>query len=255
MTSDSMRRTREPAANAGLAQQRDLAAHDLRQQLGDGEAQPHARHSRCPALVDALERLEHALLVRAPDADPRVGDGDLGDGAAPAEAQADAAGPRELHGVGQQVDQDLPEPPLVRIDHRWRAGRQVEHETQALRLRLQPEHVGDLPEELRQAHLVPVQLDPPGLDFRDVEQPLDQTGQVLAAAPDHANAFAPRFGDGGVVLQQLRVAEDRVQRRAQLMADADDEAAFRQVGGLGDLLGLLQLRVGAAVGADLAGQQ
>ena len=69
------------------------------------------------------------------------------------------------------------------------------------------------------------------------------------------DVLAPAGADGEVALQQLSVAEDGVQRRAQLVADADDEPGFREVGRLGHLLGLLQLRVGAPVRGDLGQQE
>ena len=62
-------------------------------------------------------------------------------------------------------------------------------------------------------------------------------------------------GHAGVALEHLRIAEDGVERRAHLMAEADDVAALGAVGGLGDFLGLLQLGVGALVRLDLVHQQ
>ena len=59
---------------------------------------------------------------------------------------------------------------------------------------------------------------------------------------------------GAAALEQLRVAEDRVQRRADLVADADDVARLGEVGGFGDLLGLLQRGVGAPMRLDLLHQ-
>ena len=54
-----------------------------------------------------------------------------------------------------------------------------------------------------------------------------------------------------VLEQDLRVAQDAVERRAQLMGHAGDVAGLGLVGGFGQLLGLPAIRgVGAAVGID-----
>ena len=67
---------------------------------------------------------------------------------------------------------------------------------------------------------------------------------MLGAAPDDADAVAAWSRDVVVPLQQLRVTEDGVERRAELVAHAHHVAALGEVGGLGRLLGLLQLGVG-----------
>ena len=78
---------------------------------------------------------------------------------------------------------------------------------------------------------------------------------MLGGAPDHLDAALPGGRDVGVALQQLGVAQHGVERRAQLVAEADHVAALGEIRGLGDLLGLLQGRVGAPVRRDLLQQQ
>ncbi len=58
----------------------------------------------------------------------------------------------------------------------------------------------------------------------------------------------------GVVVEQLRVADHAVERRAQLVAQRRDVAALGLVGGVGRGLGALQLGVGLAVRFDLLRQ-
>ena len=66
-----------------------------------------------------------------------------------------------------------------------------------------------------------VDLELAGLDLRDVEQALDQPGQMLAAALDRPRrVLDERWSPILVVLEQLGIAEDRVERRPQLVADA-----------------------------------
>jgi hypothetical protein len=78
---------------------------------------------------------------------------------------------------------------------------------------------------------------------------------MIGAAPDHAHLIARLGVEAGILLQQLRVAADGVERRAQLVAQPDDVAALRQIGGLGDFLGALQFGVGALVRVDFLDQQ
>ncbi len=64
-----------------------------------------------------------------------------------------------------------------------------------------------------------------------------------------------RVGNGFVAFEDLGVAQHGVQRRAQLVAEADDIAALGAVGGFGGFLGVLQRRVGLLVGGDFLQQQ
>ena len=101
-------------------------------------------------------------------------------------------------------------------------------------------------------HVVAVEPQQAVLDLRDVEQAVDEARHVLGAAPDHADRVVRRAGDAA--LQQLRVAEDRIERRAHLVAHADDVARLRDVRGFGGFLRLLQRCVGALVRFDFLHQ-
>ena len=120
---------------------------------------------------------------------------------------------------------------------------------------LQAEHVHDLVQEGTKCNLVTVDLELSGFDLGDVEQTLDHVGEVLTAA---------LYGPGGIVhevrhallaLENLSIAEDRGQRRAQFVAQAHDVFAFGKVRRFRRLLGLLQLSVGFLMGPDLVHQQ
>ena len=85
---------------------------------------------------------------------------------------------------------------------------------------------------------------------------------MLAAAADHAHGLLAVGRNRGVVVEQLGVAEDAVQWRADLVADAGDVTALGLVGLLGGLAGflgdlarLLQLGVGLVVQRDFAREQ
>ena len=233
----------------------DVAAHHAREQAADGQPEPGAGLRLRDAERAALERREDALEVGCLNAGAGVDHLELGDRAAIMHDELHAAGLRELDGVGQQVDQDLAQPLLVGIDHDRQHRRPLEDEIDALGGGLQAEHADQLVEELAEANLVARQIQPAGLDLGDVEHAVDQAGQMIGAAADDADLVARLRRQAGVLLQQLRVAEDRVQRRAQFVAEADDIAALGEIGGLGDLLGALQFGVGALVRVDLLHQQ
>jgi hypothetical protein len=84
-----------------------------------------------------------------------------------------------------------------------------------------------LTQEFLDPHRITIDLDAAGLDLGDIQQALDQSGEMLPASPNEANAVTAARADGVVPLQQLRVAQDRVQGTAQLVADTNHVAAFR----------------------------
>ncbi|MNU97608.1 hypothetical protein D3C71_876900 [compost metagenome] len=137
-------------------------------------------------------------------------------------------------------------------------GRQLRRfiaKAQPFKRALRPEHLHDLLQKLRQAQFAVLQPQPARLDARDVQQTIDQADQMLATAMNHINGLTPRRWQAWVALQNLRVTQNAVQGRAQLMAHAAHEAALGQIGAFGRFLGLLQLRVGLLVRLDFAQQQ
>jgi hypothetical protein len=73
----------------------------------------------------------------------------------------------------------------------------------------------------------------PRLDVRHVQRAFNQRQQMLAAALDHVDGLLAVRGHGGVFAHQLRITQDAVERRAQLVADGADVAALGLVGLLG----------------------
>ncbi len=122
-------------------------------------------------------------------------------------------------------------------------------------MRLRLHHADHVVEQLAQRHRREVEPQPARFDARQVEQAVDQRVQVLAAAVDGGHRLARRRRDLLVAQQDLRVAEDAVERRAELVGDAGDIAGLRLVGGFREVLGLLQRGVGAAARVDLVAQQ
>ena len=75
------------------------------------------------------------------------------------------------------------------------------------------------------------------LDLRQVEDVVDQSQQVPAGAFDLLQVFDRRLVVlvGGVLLQNFAVADDRVERRAQLVRHVGEEARFGLVGDFGGI--------------------
>ena len=79
----------------------------------------------------------------------------------------------ELDGVGDQIDQHLAKPVLVRVDHVGQGLCREEAEGDALVGGLQPKHVDQLVEKLAQTHFLAIELEAAGFDLRDIEQTVD----------------------------------------------------------------------------------
>src|SRR6185503_14686054 len=80
-------------------------------------------------------------------------------------------------------------------------------------------------------------------DARQVEDLVDQVQEVLAALDHVVDALAVPLRQrlALVALQQLGKAENRVERRAQLVAHRRQELALGRVRGLGGVVGATQL--------------
>ena len=105
-----------------------------------------------------------------------------------------------------------------------------------------------LPDQVGDAEVLGQELHLAGLDLREVEDVVDDRQQVLAGPVDLLQVGRRVLGDllGGQLLEQLAVADDGVQGRAQLVAHVGQERAL-------DLAGLDRLLVGHdEVGVDPA---
>ena len=124
---------------------------------------------------------------------------------------------RELQRVRQQVDQHLSQTFLVGIDDDRQYRGPLEDEVDAFGDCLDAEHADQLVEEFAQPNLVARQIQPARLDLGNVENAVDQPRQMVGAAADHAHLVARFFAQGGILFQQLGIAGNRIERRAQFM--------------------------------------
>ncbi len=114
-------------------------------------------------------------------------------------------------------------------------------------LRLHPDDVANRIEDAGQRYIGHLNAQLAGFDTREIERIVDQRQQMLAATVDHFDRVALTLVLAAVAQQNLRIAEDAVQRRAQFMAHVREEFALGPVGGFGQVPGL-PLLSGVALG-------
>jgi len=165
-----------------------------------------------------------------------------------AQADADAAALGELDRVAGEVDQDLPHP----VGIAQHGGREVlghvEGDLDALVLGAGRQQLDDPLGERRQVEGLGREVEAPGLDPREVEDPVDQAEQRLAAGADRLNVGALLRIQLGPE-HEVGHAQDAVERRPHLVAHRREEAGFRDA----RRLGALQGRVAAADRLDPRG--
>ena len=225
----------------------DLTAHQLHQLLDDAQPQAGALDETVFVLLHPPEGIEdignvllpHALpgvLYGVPDAYPVDGP------AFAANGQGDGALAGILHGVIQQVDENLLDPHLVSAEHAGNGRVHVQLELQALFLGLDPDHIDDLGEK-RAGFIGDVDdLHLSGLDLGYVQRVVDQRQQQLAGALDIPRVLRNVLRN---ILPQdeLVQPDDGIDGRADLVAHAGEEVVLRPV----QLLDLLLLPLGEGV--------
>ena len=227
----------EGAALPWRALDTDLPAHERRQALADREPEPGSAVLLRHRAVGLLESLEDAQLFGGIDPDALIDHlqaqvnhpalrGNL------AGAHDDVAGIGELHRVGEEIDQDLGEADRI-------AGKRTGQHRVDLAAQAQTLVTGALAHQgHRTAHEIGQDelgaLDPElsGFDLRQVEDVVDDAEQVMGRALDLAEAIAAA-PVAALAQQQFRQADDRVHRRADLMAHVGEEGALGAAGGLG----------------------
>jgi hypothetical protein len=86
----------------------------------------------------------------------------------------------ELHGVAEQVDEDLADLVLVRYHGGWQFVTQLDHQRQSLALRAQLEHGRDVADQRTQIEGGEVDVGAASFDLRHFQNVVDQRQQMLA---------------------------------------------------------------------------
>ena len=245
----------EGAALAHGAAQCELTAHEAGEQTGDGQAQAGSRFAGTPSGAAALEGLEDALLVLRGDADASVFHLEAHHFVSAVHAQHDSTPVGEAHGVAQQVDEDLAQALGVGLHPSGYAALGFEAEREALALGLGLHHAREFGKEFLEGQRRWVQPQAAGLDACKIEQAVDQCVHVLSALLDGCDGLARAALKLAAAQQDLRIAQDAVEGRAQLVRHTGHVARLGLTRVLGHLLGALQRGVGALVGVDFLLQQ
>ena len=194
-----------------------MQLHDA---LRDRKAQPGVRIPpvRVPGLVEAVE---HARQVLGGDARPAVGD--RHPHRVPVAADGDADRPA-VRGMGEGVVDQVFEHALhqrdVRLDHRQPlAG--VDVDGGAATLRLQPELLRDVADQLGQRHRLAFGRLLACVQLRQLEEIPDEAAQPFALVERHREiAFPLGRGEGRVLeLQRLDVTVQGRERGAEIVRD------------------------------------
>ncbi len=237
---DERQESRERAADPELGGDADRPTLDLEIALGQGETETGAARRFQAVGLDLAKLLEDQGAVLRGDAGAVVDDVDAHAGGVQRPLVSGerggtdhylAAARRVLDGVRQQVDEDLLQ--LVGVgDHLRQPARRLDHDHHPVLLGHAAHQVDGLGHDLGRADRLEVELHVAGLDLGDVEQGVDQRQEVLAAGADVAQEAGLARVDlvGELAFENLGEADDRVERRPQLVAHVGQEATLQAVG-------------------------
>lgn len=153
--------------------------------------------------------------------------------------KANFAGWRELDGVAQQIDQHLTDTLLVRHHQAGYVVGDVDRKQQALFFRPQTNHLRHIEDALTDIEDARQQFKPAGLHLGDIQNVGDHRQKMLAAVFDRLEGSQIALAYLGS-LQQLGIAQDRIERRAQFMAHIGEKLRLGRTGGFGGRAGLGQ---------------
>jgi hypothetical protein len=185
----------------------------------------------------ARERLEQPTHALARQADPGIAHREMqlhlvalrGRGR---DGEHDLALLGELHRVGQQIEQDLAQPRYVRADRDRHLALEQIRRVELLLGRAPPDQIERGLHAFAQVERLRLDVHAPGLDLGEVEDVVDDGEQRVAAVADGGCVVALLVVKRGVE-QQPAHADDRVHRRADLVAHCSQEGALGFVGRFG----------------------
>ena len=232
----------ERATQAHCAFQADAPPHELHQLAGDRRSQARAPEAPRGGLVGLRETLEDPLLGLRRDADAGIAHRELEPHRGRTvllgrHVQCHAAALGELHRVAGEVDQDLAQ--VVGVAQQ--CGRDFRHdrhhELHALGRGLRGNDARRAVDQSMQVEGGAFEVQLAGLDLGEVEHLLYEAEHHLGGAAQRLQHVGLLAGELGIA-QEVRHADDRVQRRAHFVADDRNEPALCEVGRLGPRQGV-----------------
>lgn len=172
-----------------LTLRRNSATVHLDYSLAYRQAESGASMGSGKIAVDLMERSEDQIQVLGRDAKPGVADNYFHDSRGPLHLDAyPALGRGELHGVGQQVEDDLTESPGIGFDNdEWLIRALDEFDGTVLEVWL--DDFDRLPEHREQVHCTETEFLLAGLDPSQVEEVVDQLEKMIARSRNGLDIF------------------------------------------------------------------
>ena len=202
--------------------------------LRQREAEPGALRARPRRATAPLERLEDAVLLLLGDADARVPHADLRPVAGPPglDRHRPSVG-RELHRIGEQVQDHLLELAFIGLRHA-EARLDVARERDRVAGGALANHRDAVLDQVRQEDRFEVDLHLARLDLRQIENLVDQLEQMAPRVADVTDVLVLSLVELAEhpIEQDIREADDRVQRRPQLVRHAGEELRLVPAGHL-----------------------
>ncbi len=169
--------------------------------------------------ADAVILDSHSQLAKSP-------------GAGLLDADGDAAVGRELDGVGDEVQQDLPQPGRV-AEQVSAVANQCRRKLESLGLGLAVQKRHDGLAQRPRVERLDLEFDVALVVFGDVQDVIDHPEQALACVRNRLDAAPVAVVDGVGLLQKPREADDRRQRRPQFMGHVGQEVGLGPGRGFG----------------------
>ena len=212
-----------------FAPSRHRAAMKLDESLDQRKAEPETTAGPRQRLFRLRERLEHALDLCRIDADSGVAHANFRlrgrlmdrDGGA-------AARIGELGGVLEQVADHLRDPRRVGVDPHW-PGRFLEAQVDVALLEERTVIVAGAPRDVAQVGVCAAQLDLPGGDAVDVQEIVDEAGQVLRLPVDDLARLQRVGALRRHPVENGQAVADGSERVAQLVREHADELALAPI--------------------------
>ena len=204
--------------------------------MDDREPQPQPFGAFARRVVHLMELLENRLTMFFGNAGASVPDFDTHCVAAPTAAEQHFSLRGEFHGVGQKVAQDLLEQTWIAPHH---ASARRDAPVEPLRAHVIAEILVEMFKQLVERKVFHIGVDDARFELIDVEQRVQHSRHHAHRGVETFQEFL-RFVAGRLYCQQAMQQPDGLQWLPQIMARGGEEARFRDIGPVGDLLGVGQ---------------
>ncbi|MNE16772.1 hypothetical protein D3C80_1097260 [compost metagenome] len=169
------------------------------------------------------------------------------------QAQGDRPRVRELHGVGDQVVQDLAQPHGVAANHAGQGSRAFHPKTQTLGSGGAGPQPGRLRQQQAQVKIPTFDIHPPSVQAGVIQQIVEQVLHHQTGVRDQGDLLTRRGSRLVAAIQLGGAGQDGADRGAQVVGDGGQEGAAAGHDGLG--LGTFAVRLDASLGLGAVGAE